>query len=89
MTGNVISQILKVSVEIFYKIIEETAIIIYSVESLDEYRRLESTIKISIAIGDHSFSQVGTYRNREVEFNSYQGYYLPETHDSERYLLML
>ena len=67
--------------EVKYKIDDETAEVSYGLESIIDSQGEESTVNISIRIGNENYSKSVRYINGEVSFNSYQGNYMPETQD--------
>lgn len=67
--------------EVKYKIDDETAEVSYGLESIIDLQGEESTVNISIRIGNENYSKSVRYINGEVSFNSYQGNYMPETQD--------
>lgn len=67
--------------EILYKINDESAIVKYSIEYLDDIEGSESVIDIRVIIGADEITKPVTYTNGVIVFNSYQGCYMPETKD--------
>lgn len=67
--------------DVKYKIEDETAKVSYELESIIDSQGAESTVSISIQIGEENYSKFIRYVNGEASFNSYQGNYMPETQD--------
>lgn len=68
--------------EIRYKVNDESAIVSYSIECMDDSQGSESVVAVNIMIGENVFSKDIAYTNGEISFNSHQSCYMPETQDS-------
>ena len=68
--------------EIRYKVNDESAIVSYSIECMDDSQGSESVVAVNIMVGENVFSKDIAYTNGEISFNSHQSCYMPETQDS-------
>jgi len=68
--------------EIRYKVNDESAIVSYSIECMDDSQGSESVVAVNIMVGEDVFSKDIAYTNGEISFNSHQSCYMPETQDS-------
>lgn len=68
--------------EIRYKVNDESAIVSYSIECMDDSQGSESVVAVNIIVGENVFSKDIAYTNGEISFNSHQSCYMPETQDS-------
>ena len=68
--------------EIRYKINDESAVVSYSIECMDDSQGSESVVAVNIMVGENVFSKDIAYTNGEISFNSHQSCYMPETQDS-------